>query len=132
MLSSVTMGAAASKKLNPVLPVSRTISSARAPLVKGPVATITGPSGMASACFSTRRMRGFSRMAAVTASEKASRSTANAPPAATAVFSAQGTIKDPSRRISSLSIPEAESSRAAFKELEQTSSASPGYLWAGE
>ena len=38
----------------------------------------------------------------------------------------------PMRRISSFSRPEAESSRSAFRLLEQISSAKPSLLWAGE
>ena len=49
--------------------------------------------------------------------EKASRSTASAPPAATRVFSAQARRQEPISRISSFSKPEAESSRSAFRRV---------------
>ena len=68
----------------------------------------------------------------VTSSENSVRLTASAPPAGTAVFSAAAQITEPKRRISSFSRPQALSTRAALSEFEQTSSAKPLYLWAGE
>ena len=57
---------------------------------------------------------------------------ASAPPAATRASSAAASSWLPIRRISSFSRPEAESSRSAFRLLEQISSAKPSLLWAGE
>ena len=64
-------------------------------------------------------------MALVIASLKASRSTAKAPPALTAVCSAQRTTSESIAFISAFSSPAAEFSRIAFSELEHTSSANP-------
>ena len=77
-------------------------------------------------------MFGSASTSAVTAAENLSRSTASAPPAATRAHSAASSRREPRARISSLSRPEAESGRSAFSELEQTSSAKPALLWAGE
>ena len=78
-----------------------------------------------------RVMFGWLFTISVTAALKASRSTASAPPAATRVASAAFSRWLPSSFISALSRPEAESSRSAFRLLEQTSSAKPSLLWAG-
>ena len=71
-------------------------------------------------------------MAWVASRENSSRSTARAPPAGTAHWAAHPSSRDPSRRISSFKSPAALFTRAAFRELEQISSARPPLLWAGE
>ena len=65
-------------------------------------------------------------MAAVTASENFSRSTANACPAGTAVSRAIWISNEPARRISSFSSQGAVFSVSDFSELEHTSSANFG------
>ena len=130
-LSRVTMGAAASKKLR-APPHRARIFSARGSLVRGPVATMAGPAGSSVTSSRRRVMRGSSSMAWVTRRENWSRSTARAPPAGTAHCSAQGTSREPRRRISSFKRPAALSTRLALRELEQMSSARPWLLWAGE
>ena len=130
-LSRVTMGAAASKKLR--LPPQRVWISSESPWeVKGPVATITGPSGMWVTSSRRISMRGSFSMAWVASRENSPRSTAKAPPAGTRLSWAQRISKDPNRRISSFNSPAALSTRAAFRELEQISSANPWLWWAGE
>ena len=125
------MGAAASKKLRPP-PHSRWMSSESASAVRGPVAMTAKPSG--SSVRSSLRMvtSGQLSRAWVASRENSSRSTASAPPAGTLDRSAQSVSKEPSRRISSFNNPAALSRRAAFRELEQISSANPALLWAGE
>ena len=125
------MGAAASKKLK-LPPHSCCIFWDSASLVRGPVATTTGPWGMSVTSSRTTVMRGSASMAWVARRENSSRSTAKAPPAGTADFSAQAISKEPRRRISSFKRPAALSTRLAFKELEQISSAKPWLWWAGE
>ena len=129
--SSVTMGAAASKKESPSRPVMRTISPANASLVRGPVAMTVGPSGRRVTSPSITRQFGCPRSALVTPAENCSRSTAIAPPAGTRAPSAQVMISEPMRRISSLSSPTAFSTRSLRRELEHTSSAKPGMWCAG-
>ena len=77
-------------------------------------------------------MLGHSSTRRVTSALKVSRSTASAPPAATRATSAACSSWLPMRRISSFSRPDAESSRSAFRLLEQISSAKPSLLCAGE
>ena len=62
-------------------------------------------------------------MAWVAKRENSPRSTARAPPAGTADFSAQAISREPNRRISSFKRPAALSMRLALRELEQISSA---------
>ena len=81
------MGAAASKKLK-LPPHSCCIFWDSASLVRGPVATTTGPWGMSVTSSRTTVMRGSPSMAWVARRENSSRSTARAPPAGTADFSA--------------------------------------------
>ena len=131
MESKETMGAAASKKLRVSLPHSSRIAWAKAPSVKGPVAMTAGPSGMAVTSPTWTVILGWLLMCWVTRSENFSRSTAKAPPAETLVSSAQAMVREDSIRISSFRSPAADPRREAFRELEQTSSAKPGYLWAG-
>ena len=92
---------------------------------------MTSPSGMWVTSPSTTVMLGWIRTASVTAWEKASRSTARAPPASTRVWSAQRRMREPQRRSSSFSSPTAFSSWSERRELEHTSSAKPLLWWAG-
>ena len=109
------------------------IASARASLVSGPVATTVIPSvGRVVTSRCSTVISGWVSIAFVTASENLSRSTASAPPAATAAALAAGMHTEPSRRISSLRSPAALSSLDALSELEQTSSASLSVRCAGE
>ena len=71
-------------------------------------------------------------MAVVTRRANARRSTARAPPAGTRVASAQAMTSDPRRRSSALSNPWAVMGSSLFSELEQTSSARSGEVWAGD
>ena len=97
------------------------------------MATMTTPSRGRSTASSRRRvMRGSPSMAWVASRENSSRSTARAPPAGTAHWAAHPSSRDPSRRISSFKSPAALFTRAAFRELEQISSARSPLLWAGE
>ena len=63
--------------------------------------------------------------------EKPSRSTARAPPAATRFLSADSMMREPRRRISSLSRPTALVSSSLRREFEHTSSAKSGETCAG-
>ncbi len=92
--------------------------------VSGPVARITGrASGMRVTSSVTTSMFAWPRIAREISSAKRSRSTASAPPAGTAVRSAERITSEPERRISSLSRPTAFDSEAPRSELEHTSSA---------
>ena len=71
-------------------------------------------------------------MASVMQRENATRSTASARPAGTAVASATDTTSDDIRRISSLRRPTALASVFARSELLHTSSAKSGDVWAGD
>jgi len=71
-------------------------------------------------------------MRRVSASLKATRSTASASPAGTRARSASSSTADPSRRSSSCKSPIAFSGLSERSEFEQTSSASPSDLCAGE
>ena len=125
------MGATASKNERVPPNFCRRLS-ARASEVSGPVATITIPSeGSSVTSPVTTSMFGSDLIFSVIYSENSSLSTASAPPAATEVLSAASMVTEPRRRISSLSNPAADSSRIAFSELEQTSSAKPSLFWAG-
>ncbi len=133
----------ASKKKRDSCPARRRMASARAGEVSGPVATTaTGCSsplpgreegrGGRSVTSSRRTvMFGWLSIASVTARLKASRSTANAPPAGTAVLSAQAITNEPSRRNSFLRRPRARSGRLEPRLFEQTSSAMPAVWCAG-
>ena len=82
MLSKWTMGAMASKNARASAPVSSAMDAARAEPVSGPVATIQRPSRGSSVTSPARTsIRGWARIASVTASANGSRSTASAPPA---------------------------------------------------
>ncbi len=71
------------------------------------------------------------RAAAVTSAEKASRSTASAPPAGSLCRSPAARMSEPARRISSCSSPTAFVSQSSERnELEHTSSARPSVLCA--
>ena len=108
------------------------MAAASAPSVRGPVATRVGRLSSSSVTsLRTTVMPGWLSTSCVTQALKASRSTARAPPAATRTLRATGRMWLPSRSISALSRPEAESGRSAFKLLEQTSSAKFSLLWAG-
>ena len=120
------MGAAASKKLRYSAEISSPMAAEKASEVSGPVAMITFPSGISVTSPSRTVMSGWLRIFSVISAENRSRSTARAPPAATAVSLAQGTQRLPSRSISALSSPAADSRRLALKELEQISSAKSG------
>ena len=81
-LSSVTMGATASKKCREP-GQSAAIFSAMASLDRGPVATTTSSSGISVASASTISIFGCAYSRSVMVLAKPSRSTASAPPAAT-------------------------------------------------
>ena len=129
--SAVTIGAAASKKCR-LSPRSSSIAVSSLPSVSGPVAMTVGPSGMLVTSSVTTSILGFDRIASVTAFENSSLSTASAPPAGTLVASAQRIMIEPRQRSSCLSSPTALSSLSERRELEQTSSANPSLLCAGE
>ena len=93
--------------------------------VSGPVAMMTSPCGNSVTSRLTTVTFGSARISRVMASEKAVRSTASAPPALTAVFSAQRMTRESHAAISAFSRPAAELRRVALRELEQTSSAKP-------
>ena len=130
-LPSETMGATASKKCRPSLPVRRRIVSAKASEVSGPVAMITSPSGKSVTSSSAISTLSLARRRSVTALAKPSRSTARAPPAATRCSSAQSMMRLPRRRSSSFNSPTALVSSSLRRELEHTSSANQGETWAG-
>ena len=124
MLSAVTIGAAASKKLRLFAPHFLSISEASSPSVSGPVAITVMPlSGTLSAVFSITFIFLWDFIFSVTIWENILRSTASAPPAATDEASAALRQTEPKRRISSFKSPAAESMREALSEFEQTSSA---------
>ncbi len=129
MLSAWTMGAMASKKLSCSSPVSSPIAWLRAGEVRGPVARITlsqSAGGSPSTSWRARVMPGCCSIRSETRWEKASRSTARAPPAGTWQASAAAMINEPQTRISACSRPTALCSQSSErKELEQTSSARP-------
>ena len=108
------------------------MASAMASLVRGPVAMTASPSGISVSSRSSTSTFGQARRRCVMYSEKPSLSTASAPPAATRFLSADSMMREPRRRISSLSRPAALSTRAALRELEQISSAKSGLWCAGE
>ena len=87
---------------------------------------MTSPCGSSVTSPFTTVTFGSARIALVMASLNASRSTARAPPALTAVSSAQRTTNEPIAFISAFSSPAAELILIALRELEQTSSAKPG------
>ena len=123
-LSKVTSGAAASKKFSVWPPPSfSAMASASASEVSGPLAMTTFPSGIAVTSPGIMVILGWPSTDSVTMRAKPSRSTASAPPAGTAVASAQRRIRLSSRRSSSFSRPTAFSSPAPRRELEQHSSA---------
>ena len=103
-----------------------------APSVSGPVATMAGGSGSVSASASTTVIFGWFRIRSVTRRAKPCRSTASAPPAGTRVSSAEDTISEPMRRISSFKSPAPFCSRSERREFEQTSSPKRSVLCAGE
>ena len=132
MDSAVTSGAAASKKWRyPVSPKYSPIALLSASEVSGPVAIITGPSGISVTSSSITVIFGWERIFSVTIFAKPPRSTARQPPASTRVASAQDRIRLSKRRSSSLRSPTAFSSRSPRRELEHTSSAKSGLWWAG-
>ncbi len=101
--------------------------------VRGPVATTaSSPGTWVTSWPVTTRIPGWASTRRVTAAEKSSRSTARAPPAETAVSLAASRVREPNSAISSFRSPAAEMGRVDLKELEQTNSARPGLLWAGE
>ena len=123
-LSQATSGAAASKKFRVVPPPSfSAMASASGSEVRGPEAMTTSPSGMDVTSPGIMVILGWLKMVSVTMRAKPSRSTASAPPAGTAVASAQRIMRLFSRRSSSFSRPTAFSSPAPRRELEQQSSA---------
>ena len=123
-LSKDTSGAAASKKFRVLPPPSlAAMASASGSEVRGPEAMTTSPSGMDVTSPGIMVMLGWLKMVSVTMWAKPSRSTASAPPAGTAVASAQRMMRLCSRRSSSFRRPTAFSSPAPRRELEQQSSA---------
>ena len=128
------MGAMASKKESASSPVSALIAAPSEGEVSGPVAMITeAHSGGGRPSSSPRSMRIFGCAASLseTSAEKASRSTASAPPAGSLCRSAACMMSEPARRISSWSRPTALASGSSErKEFEQTSSAQPPVLCA--
>ena len=131
MLSAVTIGAAASKKLRFPLH-NAAIFSLSASEASGPAAIMTGVSGISVISLRTTSISGSLSILSVTRAENLSLSTASAPPAGTAVFFAHSMQSEPISSISALRSPAAQPSLVALKELEHTSSASPVLLWAGE
>ena len=99
------------------------MASASGSEVRGPEAMTTSPSGMDVTSPGIMVILGWLKMVSVTMRAKPSRSTASAPPAGTAVASAQRRIRLSSRRSSSFSRPTAFSSPAPRRELEQHNSA---------
>ena len=99
--------------------------------VSGPVAMMAGPSGSSSTTLDSKVTSGCPFTASVILSENRCRSTASAPPAGTREASAADRIRLSSARSSAFKRPEALVRCSAFKELEHTSSAKPGLLWAG-
>ena len=132
MVSAWTMGAMASKKASASAPVSAAMACPRAAEVSGPVAMIQLPSsGRAVISPSAMVTSGWARRAAVTSAEKASRSTASAPPAGSLWRSAAVMMRPPAARISQCSWPTALfTSSSERKLLEQTISAQSPVRWA--
>ena len=97
------------------------------------MAMMMGDTPCGIAVTSSRRtvMLGCDAIASVTASLNASRPTASAAPAGTAVRSAQAMISEPSRRSSFFSSPSARSGRLEPRLFEHTSSAIRSVSWAG-
>ncbi len=88
---------------------------------------------VSSRCVTSSRwmvMLGCCSRRSATRAEKATRSTARAWPAGTAVASASASRKQPARRISCLSSQGAEFSDSDLREFEQTSSAKSAVWWA--
>ena len=132
MLSAVTIGAAASKKLKLPPLKSLLISSASGPSVSGPVAITVIPSVGISVTVSVLTvMLGCDLIFSVIMRENSSLSTASAPPAGTEHLSAVERQRELSLLISAFNSPAAESTRAALREFEQTSSANKSLLCAG-
>ena len=134
MLSCSTIGAMASKKESASSPVSALIAAPNEGEVNGPVATITEDQpagGKPSSSPRSMRIFGCAVSFSDTSAEKASRSTASAPPAGSLWCSATCMMSEPARRISSWSRPTAFVSKSSErKEFEQTSSAQPPVLCA--
>ncbi len=124
----------ASKKASASSPVSARIASASAGEVSGPVAMIVLPHSFGGRPGTSPRSTvtsGWLVRRSVTAAEKASRSTARAPPAGSWCRSPISMISPPAWRISQCSRPTALfSSSSERNEFEQTSSASPSVWWA--
>ena len=92
----------------------------------------SGAGGSSRTSPEATRRRGCSRTRAVRPELNFTRSTASASPAGTRARSACASTGDPRRRSSSWSSPMALCGLSDRIELEQTSSASPSSLWAGE
>ena len=130
ILSAVTIGAAASKKLNPP-PQIFCISADNTSLARGPAAiTVIASFGISVTSFSITSISGLFLISFVTIAEKSSLFTAKAPPAGTAHLSAHLIKRESSLRISSLSKPAALSILSAFREFEQMSSQNKSLLCA--
>ena len=111
------------------------IFSASGCAVSGPEATTKMPAsgpGISVTSPRTTSMSSSALTTSVTRAPNRSRSTANAPPAGTAVSSAICIRIDPARRISSFSRPTPLVSASPRKELLQTSSAKCSVWWASE
>ena len=112
--------------------------SARVPERSGPAASTmrSNPSSSGESrdgtSWRTTSISGRDSIFSVTYCENRSRSTARALPAGMRVASAASMTRLPSSRISSLSTPTALPRSSERKELEQTSSASPGLTCASE
>lgn len=111
------------------------IAEAKASEVSGPVAITRGLEAGSSVILTASSLiistPAFKR-ACVTNPEKASRSTARVPPAATLVSYAAVMTMEPSLAISSLRMPDAAARSTALSELLHTSSARPSIECAGE
>ena len=127
-------GAMASKKASSVSPVRPAMAVLRSGEVSGPVATMTLSQSLGGRPATSARemvISGCASRRRVTSAEKASRSTASAPPAGSLVLSPAAMMTELARRISSCSRPTAFVSHSSERnELEQTSSARPSVLWA--
>ena len=98
--------------------------------VSGPLATTQVSAGTCNCSLRITRIRGCASIFLVTIRAKDSLSTARAPPAGTAVASAQLINSDPNNRSSSLRRPEARSAILEPREFEQTNSESHEPEWA--
>ncbi len=134
MVSAWMTGAMASKNASSPSPVSACTARLKSGDVSGPVATITlfqSEGGRPAISPRSIVTSGWLASRWVTSAEKASRSTASAPPAGSLCLSPADRMSEPARRISSCSRPTAFVSHSSERnEFEHTSSARPSVLWA--